>query len=342
MVDQDQQVRSYRHLAQMPRADDALRMLKRIASAVKPIMRNHKWRVGELAEFYPNDANLLGLNVNRGQQICIRLRYANDKTLFLGLDMVVDTMLHELCHNVHGPHNDAFHALWEKLRDEHLTLSLSGYSGASFLSEGRRLGGGAATVPARERGRVLPGGGGLGGGVVAVAGRRLGGSGGPARAALTPEMRRVAAAEAAERRRRALGGCGAEKLDDHQIRDMGETARRNGFKTQAEEDRANDVAIAQALAELMDEGQSQIPQQSQTTSSNRPTTQSSSVPNRTAPAARSRLVTMLEQGSRSRSRQREKSANNNSGSRSSAGSAGWVCSSQRKSSTEPPTVIDLT
>ncbi|KAJ3473158.1 hypothetical protein NLG97_g10482 [Lecanicillium saksenae] len=60
MVDQDQQVRSYRHLAQMPRADDALRMLKRIASAVQPIMRNHNWRVGELAEFYPNDANLLG------------------------------------------------------------------------------------------------------------------------------------------------------------------------------------------------------------------------------------------------------------------------------------------
>lgn len=60
MMEQDQQVRSYVHLAQLPRADDALRLLKRIASAVKPIMRNHNWRVGELAEFYPSQANLLG------------------------------------------------------------------------------------------------------------------------------------------------------------------------------------------------------------------------------------------------------------------------------------------
>ncbi len=60
MMDQDQQVRSYVHLAQLPRADDALRMLKHIASAVKPIMRKHGWRVGELAEFYPQEETLLG------------------------------------------------------------------------------------------------------------------------------------------------------------------------------------------------------------------------------------------------------------------------------------------
>ena len=59
-MQQDQQVRSYVHLARLPRADDALRMLRQVASAVKPIMRNHNWRVGELAEFYPNDASLLG------------------------------------------------------------------------------------------------------------------------------------------------------------------------------------------------------------------------------------------------------------------------------------------
>lgn len=388
MVDQDQQVRSYVHLAQMPRATDALRMLKHIASAVKPIMRSHGWRVGELAEFYPNDANLLGavlsfrplygdmafsgllgcmhiltwagLNVNRGQQICIRLRYANDKTLFLGLDMVIDTMLHELCHNVHGPHNGAFHALWEKLRDEHLTLSLSGYSGASFLSEGRRLGGGAAAVPARERGRISSSRGGAAGSGVAVAGRRLGGS----IRALTPDMRRAAAAEAAERRKRALEGCGADKLDDTQMRDLGETARRNGFRTQAEEDHANDVAIAQALAELHD-SHGQTPRRTPSAGSSRSTstrtsttrtntTKASTAPNRTAPAARSRLVTMLEGGNRGSRREDTARVDRNSG-----GTTGWVCSActlynpgeclrcdacenKRKTTVEPPVVIDLT
>lgn len=304
MVDQDQQVRSYVHLAQLPRASDALQMLQRVASAVKPIMRNHRWRVGELAEFYPNQANLLGLNVNRGQQICLRLRYANDKSLFLELDMVIDTMLHELCHNVHGPHNDAFHALWETLRDEHLRLSLAGYSGASFLSEGRRLGG-AAAVSAPERGRIMS---------RAVAGRRLGGGSGPA---LTAELRRTAAAEAAERRRRALAGCGAATLNETQIQDMGETVRRNGFRTQAEEDRANDVAIAQAVAELMGEG----PGPRRHPTSPPTASMSNRRANQSAPAARSRLVTMLEQ-----QRWRVPRDQNGDTSSNGVGSAVWVCS----------------
>lgn len=56
----DRHVSTYVHLAHLPRASEALLQLKKIASAVKPIMRNHKWKVGELAEFYPNDENLLG------------------------------------------------------------------------------------------------------------------------------------------------------------------------------------------------------------------------------------------------------------------------------------------
>ncbi|TQV98490.1 WLM domain-containing protein [Cordyceps javanica] len=346
MTDQDQQVRSYVHLAQLPRADDALRMLRRIASAVKPIMRNHRWRVGELAEFYPNEANLLGLNVNRGKQICLRLRYANDKTLFLALDMVIDTMLHELCHNVHGPHNDAFHALWETLRDEHLTLSLSGYSGASFLSQGRRLGGGgdgsgATAVSARERGRNLSRGRGRGSVVTvaaaAAAGRRLGGGGGgamPPPALLTPEMRRAAAAEAAEqrRRKRALEGCGAGTLDETQIRSMGETASRTGFRTRAEEEQANDAAIARALAEDDDEEQEEEQQQGLQKTRQRvppPAASSSissggrrrpaSVSRRAPPAPHGRsLVTVMEQqrqGTRRGGHPEERDT-----------AAGWVCS----------------
>lgn len=60
MMDQDQEIRSYVHLVQLPRADDALRMLRLVASAVKPIMRKHRWRVGELSEFYPDEETLMG------------------------------------------------------------------------------------------------------------------------------------------------------------------------------------------------------------------------------------------------------------------------------------------
>lgn len=259
--------------------------------------------------------------------------------------MVIDTMLHELCHNVHGPHNDAFHALWEKLRDEHMTLTLSGYSGAGFLSEGRRLGGGAGAVPSRERSRLLRSGGGrtLGAaGVASAAGRRLGGS--VAAPAMTPERRRVAAAEAAERRKRALEGCGAGKLDEAQIRDVEETVRQNGFRTQAEEDRANDVAIARALEELMEEdkqaskgtGPSKTQRavsDSAAASSSRAESRSRAkssvpssrapVPNRVAPAARSRLVSMLEQGSRGRGGRGLVSTTASAG--GEAKDTGWVC-----------------
>lgn len=61
----DLHVSTYVHLAHLPRADEALTRLKKIASAVKPIMRNHKWKVRELAEFYPDDQNLLGMKSHR-------------------------------------------------------------------------------------------------------------------------------------------------------------------------------------------------------------------------------------------------------------------------------------
>lgn len=31
-------------------------------------------------------------------------------------DEVLDTMLHELCHNVHDDHNASFYKLWNELR----------------------------------------------------------------------------------------------------------------------------------------------------------------------------------------------------------------------------------
>ncbi|UZP33080.1 hypothetical protein NXS19_000896 [Fusarium pseudograminearum] len=152
MSEHDALVLSYSHLAKLPRASEALQTLKKVASIVKPIMRARNWKVRQLAEFYPEQHNLLGLNVNRGAKICLRLRHAGDRNQFMPIENVVDTMLHELSHIVHGPHDAKFHALWDQLRDEHEGLVLKGYTGEGFLSEGRRLGG--SRIPPLEARRL--------------------------------------------------------------------------------------------------------------------------------------------------------------------------------------------
>jgi len=115
--EQDSLFQTYEHLHKQPRADSALLLLRKVASLVKPIMRKRSWHVGVLAEFLPSQQNLLGLNVNHGEKICLRLRYHRNPDLFLPLEEIVDTMLHELSHIVFGPHDSKFHKLWDGLRD---------------------------------------------------------------------------------------------------------------------------------------------------------------------------------------------------------------------------------
>lgn len=90
--------------------------------------------------------------MDRGSKICLRLRHPGDRNQFLPLDNVVDTILHELCHNVHGPHNERLHALWDELRDDLQGLMMKSYTGEGFLSQGRRLRG--ARMPEREARRL--------------------------------------------------------------------------------------------------------------------------------------------------------------------------------------------
>jgi hypothetical protein len=60
-------VKSFTHLKGRHRADDALKFLQRIASLVKPIMRKRGWVLPVLAEFFPNNPNLLG------EPVCVSL-----------------------------------------------------------------------------------------------------------------------------------------------------------------------------------------------------------------------------------------------------------------------------
>ncbi|XP_012071035.1 DNA-dependent metalloprotease WSS1 isoform X3 [Jatropha curcas] len=126
-----------------PGEEEAKKMLEKIAKQVQPIMRKHKWRVKVLSEFCPNNPALLGLNVGGGVQVKLRLRRPNRDWDFFPFDQVLDTMLHELCHNVHGPHNANFYKLWDELRkecEELLSKRISG-TGEGFDLPGRRLGG---------------------------------------------------------------------------------------------------------------------------------------------------------------------------------------------------------
>ncbi|KTW27862.1 uncharacterized protein T551_02829 [Pneumocystis jirovecii RU7] len=82
------------------RNQDAFKLLKEIELFTKPIMSSRGWKVGVLAEFFPKNKTLLGLNINKGSKICIRLRTCNDENTFYPLDYLIEIMLHELVHNV--------------------------------------------------------------------------------------------------------------------------------------------------------------------------------------------------------------------------------------------------
>ncbi|XP_038685988.1 DNA-dependent metalloprotease WSS1 isoform X1 [Tripterygium wilfordii] len=132
-----------RALKRKPADEEARKMLEKIAKQVQPIMRKHKWRVKLLSEFCPNNPSLLGLNVGGGVEVKLRLRRPNRDWDFFPYDQVLDTMLHELCHNVHGPHNAQFYKLWDELRKECEELISKGVTGTGegFDLPGRRLGG---------------------------------------------------------------------------------------------------------------------------------------------------------------------------------------------------------
>ncbi|KAK5171941.1 uncharacterized protein LTR77_003578 [Saxophila tyrrhenica] len=253
LKEQEPLFNSYEHLQGLPRGDAALTMLRKVASLVKPIMRKRGWKVQILAEFLPPEANLLGLNVNRGFKICIRLRYHNNPDLFLPLEQVVDTMLHELSHNAYGPHDTNFHRLWDELRDEWETLTRKGYTGEGFLSDGKRLGDSRHVPPPHEMRRLarasaekrqtknsLSKGSGqkLGGTPLHLQGR---------------DVRQIIA-DQVTRRNTINKGCGSGREDAVKISDQ---SANNSFKTKAEEDDANNRAIMGALYDLIQEEEDQ-------------------------------------------------------------------------------------
>lgn len=132
-----------RALKRKPDEPAARALLDRIAKQIQPIMRRRKWRVKVLSEFSPKNPRLLGLNVNRGVEVKLRLRRDGRDLDFIPYEEVLDTMLHELAHIARGPHDAQFYKLWDELRKECEELVAKGITGPGqgFDGTGRRLGG---------------------------------------------------------------------------------------------------------------------------------------------------------------------------------------------------------
>jgi hypothetical protein len=76
---------------------------------VQPIMKKRNYIVPLLSEMFPSNPCLLGLNINGGggrcREIKLRLRRHDSPLTFLPYESILGTMLHELSHNIRGPHD---------------------------------------------------------------------------------------------------------------------------------------------------------------------------------------------------------------------------------------------
>lgn len=125
-------------LKKKPMEQEALNILYDIANAVGPLMKHYGFHVGLLSEMSPKDPRLLGLNVNHGQKIYLRLRPHGNDFWFLPMEDLMGTMIHELTHNLIGPHDVRFYKKMDELADKLNELKLDA---VKFGGEGVRLGG---------------------------------------------------------------------------------------------------------------------------------------------------------------------------------------------------------
>ena len=119
-------LQSYQNNQSIPTCERAHQLLIKLATdpAILQIMKTRHWNVGVLSELPPlgkvgvSPACLLGLNKNNGQEICLRIR-TDDLKGFRRYDVIIDTLLHELTHNVYSDHDNNFKMLNSELKKEY-------------------------------------------------------------------------------------------------------------------------------------------------------------------------------------------------------------------------------
>ncbi|KAK6455194.1 WLM domain-containing protein [Scheffersomyces xylosifermentans] len=127
-------------LIRYPDKSYAADLLHQAAKMVAPIIHENNFKVGTLCEMFPKNANLLGLNVNRGQKILIRLRYHSNDKSFYPMGDIIGTLLHELTHNLYSAHDDKFYKFLDGLKKRFEEIQYGGAS-TTYRCEEEKLGG---------------------------------------------------------------------------------------------------------------------------------------------------------------------------------------------------------
>lgn len=116
-----------------PTPYEAEALLRKLAEdpGIISIMKEHRFKVGLLTEMSPQEAkermmnegkgdmDLLGYNQNYGEKIVLKLRTDNVQG-FRAYHCLVNTLVHELTHNIFGPHDDKFWNLFGQLKSEYM------------------------------------------------------------------------------------------------------------------------------------------------------------------------------------------------------------------------------
>nr|CCC54043.1 conserved hypothetical protein [Trypanosoma vivax Y486] len=140
--------------------ETAKRYLEQLLALGHRILVAHSWKIKNLKEFYPRSARLLGLNVNKGEEVRIRFRRPGAKNTFLPFEEVLCTLLHEIAHCEVSWHNGQFWKLYSKLVAEceqlkmrpTLDCLLKTMSPPPPPGGGHRLGGSLCTPPSTDPG----------------------------------------------------------------------------------------------------------------------------------------------------------------------------------------------
>ncbi|GLC40533.1 hypothetical protein PLESTM_001084800 [Pleodorina starrii] len=130
-----------------PPPGEALKLLYRLASdpGILGVMAAHRYRVGLLSEMPPegkvgvSPVCVLGVNINAGQEISLRLR-TDDLKGFRKYERIRETLIHELAHMEYGDHDNDFKLLNSQLARECAAINARYVGGHTLLAEeGSRL-----------------------------------------------------------------------------------------------------------------------------------------------------------------------------------------------------------
>lgn len=127
-------------LPRLPQEEKAQQILNTLANdpGVIACMSKRKWKVGCLAEMYPDGkvgedpVCVMGLNENKGQRILLRIR-TDDLQGFRKIASIRQVLYHELAHNEISPHNNDFFVLMRQIERECTELDWTQGSGLSVL-----------------------------------------------------------------------------------------------------------------------------------------------------------------------------------------------------------------